>query len=218
MLGDKLHKLAAVIDLDTFDQIYPALLQYWSQGNGSDQIPLDRPIVQGVREIVSPIGWSEGFSAVTDSTMRMQLMDMLSYLPDDIMTKVDRASMGVSLEARVPLLDHRIVEYSWRLPLSAKLNDGRGKLILRDVLSRYVPHELIDRPKMGFGVPLDSWLRGPLKDWAEDLLDPVNLREDDMFEVEPIRRRWSEHLSGHRNWQYSLWNVLMAQAWRRVWL
>lgn len=218
MLGDKLHKLAAVIELENFDKVYPALLQYWPQGKGIDQIPLDRPIVPGVASAVSPIGWSEGISAVTDPTMRMQLMDMLSYLPDDILTKVDRASMGVSLEARVPLLDHRVVEYSWRLPQSAKLVGGRGKLILRDVLSRYVPHELIDRPKMGFGVPLDSWLRGPLKDWAEDLLDPVNLREDDMFEVEPIRRRWSEHLSGHRNWQYSLWNVLMAQAWRRVWL
>lgn len=218
MLGDKLHKLAAVIDLDTFDQVYPALLQYWSQGNGSDQIPLDRPIIPGEGEIASPIGWSEGMSAAAEPTMRMQLMDMLSYLPDDILTKVDRASMAVSLEARVPLLDHRVVEYSWRLPLSAKLVDGKGKLILRDVLYRYVPRKLIDRPKMGFGVPLDAWLRGPLRDWAEDLLDPVSLREDDMFEVEPIRRRWSEHLSGHRNWQYSLWNVLMAQAWRRTWL
>jgi asparagine synthase (glutamine-hydrolysing) len=217
MLGDKLHKLSAVIDLESFDQVYPALLEYWSQGNGSDQISSDRPIVPGITSVTSPIGWSEGISAVTDPTMRMQLMDMLSYLPDDILTKVDRASMDVSLEARVPLLDHRVVEYSWRLPQSAKLVDGRGKLILRDVLDRYVPRELIERPKMGFGVPLDAWLRGPLRDWAEDLLDPVSLQDDDMFDAEPIQRRWSEHLSGNRNWQYSLWNVMMAQAWRRTW-
>lgn len=218
MLGDKLHKLAAVINLDNFEQVYPALLQYWQQGGGADQIPFERPIVQGVSSVATPIGWSEGHAAVTDPVMRMQLMDMMSYLPDDILTKVDRASMDVGLEARVPLLDHRVVEFSWRLPQSAKLVNGKGKLILRDVLDRYVPRQLIERPKMGFGVPLDAWLRGPLRDWAEDLLDPVNLRDEDMFEVEPIRRRWAEHLSGQRNWQYSLWNILMAQAWRREWL
>ena len=207
MLGDKLHKLAAVIGLDDFEQVYPALLEYWSHA-----------VVPRAGDPISPIGWSEGASAVSNTTMRMQLMDMLSYLPDDILTKVDRASMDVSLEARVPLLDHRVVEFSLRLPQSAKLVNGRGKLILRDVLDRYVPRELIDRPKMGFGVPLDAWLRGPLRDWAEDLLDPINLRDDDMFDVAPIRRRWDEHLSGQRNWQYSLWNVLMAQSWRRNWL
>jgi len=213
MLGDKLHKLAAVIDLDNFDDVYPELLKYWSSG--------DRPyhsIVQGVNEIVPPVGWGEGSDVVANPIMRMQLMDTLSYLPDDILTKVDRASMDVSLEARVPLLDHRVVEYAWRLPLSAKLVDGKGKVILRDVLDKYVPRELIDRPKMGFGVPLSDWLRGPLRDWAEDLLSPTALSEEDMFLVDPIRKRWSEHLRGDRNWQYSLWNVLMAQQWRKTWL
>ena len=207
MLGDKLHKLAGVIGLDTFEQVYPALLEFWPH-----------TIVSGTDRPDSPIGWIEGAAAISDTTMRMQLMDMLSYLPDDILTKVDRASMDVSLEARVPLLDHRIVEFSLGLPKSAKLINGKGKLILRDVLDRYVPRKLIERPKMGFGVPLDTWLRGPLRDWAEDLLDPISLRDDDMFDVEPIRRRWDEHLSGQRNWQYSLWNVLMAQSWRRNWL
>lgn len=218
MLGDKLHKLASVIDLDDFEHVYPALLQYWQQGSGTDQIPFDSPIVQGANLVDMPIGWSEGYEAVLDPLMRMQLMDMLSYLPDDILTKVDRASMDVGLEVRVPILDHRIVEFSWRLPHSAKLVNGKGKRILRDVLNRYVPSHLIERPKMGFGVPLDIWLRGPLRDWAEDLLDPANLREDNMFEVELIRRRWAEHLSGKRNWQSSLWNILMAQTWRRKWL
>lgn len=217
MLGDKLHKLAAVIDLDSCDQVYPTLLQYWLQGDGPDQVPLASPIVPGENKQDLPIGWLEGVAAGLDSTMRMQLMDTLSYLPEDILVKVDRASMDVSLEVRVPLLDHRIVEYAWGLPPATKLSGGKGKLILRDVLYRHVPQKLIDRPKMGFGVPLDSWLRGPLRDWAEDLLDPCSLHDDEMFDPVLIRRRWKEHLSGHRNWQYSLWNVLMAQAWRRKW-
>jgi len=208
MFGDKLHKFSGVIALESFDDVYPALLKYW---------PDNQILVPGQNTIEQPVGWNEGYASVDDAVMKMQLMDMLSYLPDDILTKVDRSSMDVSLEARVPLLDHRVVEYAWRLPMSSKLADGKGKQILRNILYQYVPRELIERPKMGFGVPLDMWLRGPLRDWAEDLLDPVSLSVNDMFVVKPIRQRWDEHLRGDRNWQYSLWNVLMAQAWLRKW-
>jgi asparagine synthase (glutamine-hydrolysing) len=143
---------------------------------------------------------------------RMQFLDMVTYLPDDILTKVDRASMSVGLEARVPLLDHRVVEKAWSLPKEMKLRNGEAKWALRQLLYKRVPRDLIDRPKMGFGVPLADWIRGPLRGWAENLLDRKRLESQGLFNADPIRERWEAHLSG-ANWGYPLWNVLMAQAW-----
>lgn len=150
---------------------------------------------------------------LANSMQRLMYFDMISYLPDDILVKVDRASMGVSLESRAPFLDHRVVEFAWRVPVSMKVRNGQRKWLLRQVLYRYVPPKLVERPKVGFSVPIDSWLRGPLRDWAEALLDETRLRSQGFFDVAPVRQKWAEHLAEKQNWHYSLWNVLMFQAW-----
>jgi asparagine synthase (glutamine-hydrolysing) len=143
----------------------------------------------------------------------MMLADALGYLPDDILAKVDRATMAVSLESRAPFLDHRVVEFAFSLPLALKLRGGATKWLLRQLLYRHVPRELIDRPKMGFGVPIDAWLRGPLKQWAGDLINPQRLHLEGFVAPQPVAQAWREHQSGRFNHQHFLWNVLMFQAW-----
>jgi asparagine synthase (glutamine-hydrolysing) len=143
----------------------------------------------------------------------MMALDTATYLPDCILTKLDRASMAVSLEARVPLLDHRVVEFAWRLPREMKFRAGQGKRLLRIILARHLPPRLFERPKRGFGVPIGDWLRGPLRTWAEELLDDERLRAEGFLRPEPIREKWAEHQSGRCNWQYLLWDVLMFQSW-----
>jgi asparagine synthase (glutamine-hydrolysing) len=145
----------------------------------------------------------------------MMLTDTLTYLPDDILTKVDRASMAEALEARVPLLDHRVFELAWRLPLKLKIRGNEGKWALRQILHRHVPRELVERPKMGFAIPVGDWLRGPLRGWAEELLDPSRLRQEGLLNAQLLGQRWHDHLSGRGSWGYHLWTVLVFQQWLR---
>jgi asparagine synthase (glutamine-hydrolysing) len=206
--GDKLHKITTLLENPAPDAIYRRLVSQW-----------ERPeeVAAGGCEPAGPL-WDPTIARdFPDFVPRMQFLDMVTYLPDDILTKVDRATMAVGLEGRVPLLDHRVVSYAWSLPRSLKLRGGRSKWLLRRVLDRYVPRVLIDRPKMGFGVPIDAWLRAPLREWAESLLAPARLASYGLVRVEPVRRAWREHLEGTRNWQYPLWTVLMLQAWRERW-
>jgi asparagine synthase (glutamine-hydrolysing) len=147
----------------------------------------------------------------------MRYLDMSTYLPDDILTKVDRASMAVALEVRVPFLDHRLVEWVWRLPSFQNARAQRPKHLLRRVLARHVPDRLVARPKMGFGVPLPDWLRGPLRNWAEDLMNEAGLSAGDIFYVDAIRSLWAEFLSGDNARYFLIWNILMFQAWHRRW-
>jgi asparagine synthase (glutamine-hydrolysing) len=201
--GDKLHKLSGLFAASDPNDVYFRLVSQW-----------DRPqdLVLGIDGPVADV--SEHAANLASFELRMMLCDTVGYLPGDILTKVDRAAMSVSLETRVPLLDHRIMEFAWRLPLHMKIRDGQGKWLLRQVLYQYVPRALIERPKTGFGVPLDDWLRGPLREWAESLLDESRIRREGILRPEPIRRCWREHLSGRRNWAYHIWTVLMFQAWQ----
>ena len=206
--GDKLYKLADVLQGDN-SALYRRLVSHWDDPTS---------VVAGGTE---PKGllWDPSVTArLPDDIERMQYLDTKTYLPDDILTKIDRSSMAVSLEARVPLLDHRVVAFAWRLSARQKIRAGNGKWLLRQVLQRYVPRELVERPKMGFGVPLDRWLRGPLREWAEDLLSEHSLKQVGILTPAPIRQKWQEHLGSGRNWQYHLWDVLMFQAWAKRWL
>jgi len=207
--GDRAHKLAELLGLGSADRIYRYLVSQWSE---------PAAIYPGAPAADENAWMGSGPTDVSDFHERMLYYDTLGYLPDDILTKVDRASMAVSLEARVPILDHRIVEFAWRLPMELRLAGGQPKGLLRRVLADYVPRSLFERPKQGFEIPIADWLRGDLREWAEDLLDETTLRADGLFDPKPIRRRWQEHQSGHRNWQYLLWNILMFQEWKRAWL
>ena len=207
-IGDKLHKLAAnVMPVASREAMYRALVSHWHEpaslvlGSSEPKTALD--------EIALEL---PGISPVE----QMCLLDQITYLPDDILAKVDRAAMAVSLETRVPMLDHRVVEFAWRVPMHQKIRGGSTKWLLRQMLYRHVPRELIERPKQGFAVPLDQWLRGPLRDWAQHLLDPARLRAEGFFDAGMVNRCWEEHQRGQRNWQYRLWNVLMFQAWHEA--
>ncbi len=202
--GDKIHKLAEVLSVDSREALYLGLVSQWRE---------PETIVVNGREPATALTSPEKWVELPEFARRMMYLDLVTYLPDDILTKVDRASMATSLEARVPLLDHRVVEFAASLPLAMNIRGTQGKGLLRDVLFQYVPRELMERPKMGFGVPIDSWLRGPLRQWADDLLDPKSMKDAGFLNPEPIQQRWREHLSGTRNWQYHLWTVLQFQAW-----
>jgi len=201
--GDKLHKLADVMSHPDLDSLYRDLVSHWRA---------PEQIVVGAAEHPTLLNQA-GDLAIDDPVARMMFLDLVTYLPDDILVKVDRAAMAVSLETRVPLLDHRVVEFAWQVPMASKVNQRGTKQLLRSVLDRYVPASLIDRPKMGFGVPIDSWLRGPLRDWAESLLDPARLAREGYLNPEPIRASWQQHLAGQRDTHYPLWDILMFQAW-----
>jgi asparagine synthase (glutamine-hydrolysing) len=202
--ADKLRKLAAVLPLER-EAIYLRLVSH---------CPDPAALTRGVEHPID-LRW-QGEGAGDLFLEQMQFFDTATYLPDDILQKVDRASMAVALEVRPPLLDHRVVEFAWRLPRHMRVHRGESKWLLRRILNRYVPRNLVERPKMGFGVPLATWLRGPLRNWAEDLLDPARLGGG-LLDTAAVRTLWTEHLSGKGNWAYALWTVLMYEAWRRRW-
>jgi asparagine synthase (glutamine-hydrolysing) len=203
--GDKIAKLATIFKHDSARSAYSALMSQWE-----DPGAVLAENGQGARRR-QPLPWVDAGSVVD----QLMYCDQAGYLPDDILAKVDRATMAVSLEARVPLLDHNLVELAWRVPLACKIRDGSGKWILRQILARHLPVELFDRPKMGFGVPLGAWLRGPLQEWADGQLDPRRLAEHGLFDVDAVARRWKDHLSGDgpTSGAGRLWTVLMFQAW-----
>jgi asparagine synthase (glutamine-hydrolysing) len=202
--GERLQQLARILASQNPQEFYTSLVSQCQNPEGVVLRSSEPPT-----ELSDVNLWNE----LCNCTNCMMYLDTVTYLPDDILAKVDRASMGVSLEARVPYLDHRVVEFAWQIPLSMKIQNGMGKWLLRQVLDQYVPASLMERPKMGFAVPIERWLRGELRDWAEALLDERRLRQEGFFNPQPIRQKWEEHLSGRHDWKYYLWNILMFQSW-----
>ena len=203
-IGYKMHKGANALEAETLSNLYYILCSQWqdptktviNSKEPSTLLTNLKPELKGL-----------------NSQQEMMVLDFITYLPNDILVKLDRATMASSLETRVPFLDHKLIEYVWTIPHSLKLKKGDGKWILKQILNQYVPKNLTERPKMGFGVPLGSWLRGPLRDWAENLLNEKRLMQEGYFNPKLIRDKWSEHLSNKKNWEHALWNVLMFQAW-----
>lgn len=204
--GYRVHKAASFYSAHTFSDLYLSLVSVWDEA-ASAVINGDEPLTV----YNSRASWPSGISTLEE----MLWLDTVSYLPDDILVKVDRAAMAVGLETRIPLLDHRMIEFIWGLPTELRERKGESKWLLRRLLLKYIPAELVERPKMGFGVPIGDWLKGPLKDWAEDLLSENRLRHDGFFDAAIVRQKWSQHLKGERNWQYPLWHLLMFQQWYR---
>ena len=199
--GDKIHKGAMLLKALNSADFYQTMNSHWEPST----------VVLG--DEAGAASLSERWLELPRLTEQMMLFDTCNYLPDDILVKVDRAAMNVGLETRVPLLDHRLFEFVWHLSSKMKKRDRQTKWLLREVLYRHIPRSLIERPKMGFAVPIDAWLRGPLRDWAESLLDETRLHQDGYFNPASVRLKWEEHLSGQRNWRFLLWDVLMFNAW-----
>lgn len=200
--GDKVHKVAKGLSRASSIDLYEAMVS-----------AIEPSRLARATDTHPPDAASDQWTIDSDLTHQMMALDTVTYLPGDILVKVDRASMANSLESRMPFLDHRIIEWAWALPLGQKIQPGRSKAVLRSVLGRFVPDELVNRPKMGFGIPLDEWLRGPLHEWASDLLSAGPIQESGYLKQSFITELWSEHTSGQRNWQYALWNILMLQSW-----
>jgi len=207
--GDQAAKLARIIGSKSFDDMYRLLCSI--DGDPS------RTVVQGEEKRDWSTDEMDKVAVPLDPLDRMTLADSLSYLTDDILQKVDRAAMAISLETRVPFLDKDVVEFAARVPPSMKVRAGRGKWLVRQVLYKHVPADMVDRPKTGFSIPLDDWLRGPLKSWASDLVSPDRLRRQGLFNAKLVGEKLDEHMSGRSNHGYWLWNVLMAQAWHDRW-
>ena len=203
-LADKLMKVNNLMNINSIDSMYRNLRSHWHDTNelviGGDEYPDFLPSLQRDFDSFHP-------------AEKLMAYDLISYLPDDILVKLDRAAMALGLETRVPFLDYRVVDFAWSLPLEYKFYDGVDKWPLKQVLYNYVPEKLFNRPKMGFGVPIGHWLRGPLKDWAETMLNQSKIKSQGYFNSDLVERKWREHLSGKRNWERELWNVLVFQTW-----
>lgn len=207
--GDKMHKLARILNAKSPEALYLELVSnpQWAVS-----------VLTHAGSLKNPFAPWEGSTELLQNIERMMFLDQMTYMTDDILCKVDRASMSTGLEARVPFLDNELVDFAWSLPMSLKIRGGVGKWPLRQLLKRYVPEELFERPKMGFGIPVGDWLRGPLRDWAEDLLSVPSVQDGGWLNVDVVRRHWAEHLEGRRNVVHQLWPILMFLSWKRKWM